>query len=122
LLANLRHFLRIRSRSFSLSLAISGSSPAAGGPPVSEWLDVATLFGLVELHHHRVGFFFQIVRHQIRVAACSPAARGEFVLIFFREVLSFAQPHFGIVMLLAILLVLFVGFVTRLTRRLLFAR
>jgi Na+-transporting methylmalonyl-CoA/oxaloacetate decarboxylase gamma subunit len=36
--------------------------------------------------------------------------------------LTFAQPHFGIVMLFAILLVLFVRLVARLTRRLLFAR
>jgi hypothetical protein len=26
------------------------------------------LFGLIQLHHHGVGFFFQIVCHQIRVA------------------------------------------------------
>ena len=51
-----------------------------------------------------------------------PPETLEFVLIFFREVLPFAQPHFDIVMLLAILLVLFVGFVTRLASRLLFAR
>jgi energy-coupling factor transporter transmembrane protein EcfT len=50
-----------------------------------------------------------------------PPETLQLVLILFRKILTLAQPHF-IVMLLAILLVLFVGVVARLTRRLLFAR
>ena len=42
--------------------------------------------------------------------------------MFRAGVIATLQPHFDIVMLLAILLVLFVGFVTRLASRLLFAR
>jgi hypothetical protein len=71
-----------------------------------------------------VGFFFQIVGHQIRVAKLARLAPEalQFVLIFFREILPFTQTHFGIVVLLAVFLVLFVGFVARLTRGLFFAR
>ena len=46
----------------------------------------------------------------------------QFVLIFLGEVLAFTQTHFGIVMLLAVFLVLFIGLVARLTCRLFFAR
>jgi hypothetical protein len=44
---------------------------------------IAALLRLVKLYHHAVGFFFQIVRHQIRVAELArlPPETLELVLV-----------------------------------------